>query len=130
MRLFRTLCLLFIIVAAVVACSAGGDDAPASLLPTVASTIGDGEVAADESPRGDADASMNGIPPTWTPAPTPEAPPAPPTRAPDETYVVQRGDTLAEIAEQFGVDLQRLASANNIQNIDIIEVGQVLVIPR
>jgi LysM repeat protein len=46
-----------------------------------------------------------------------------------ETYVVQPGDTLAEIAAQFGVTVQALAEANNIANIDVIEVNQVLVIP-
>jgi LysM repeat protein len=39
------------------------------------------------------------------------------------------GDTLAEIAEQFGVDLNDLAQLNGIEDIDVIEVGQILQIP-
>jgi LysM repeat protein len=36
---------------------------------------------------------------------------------------------LAEIAEQYGVTLDELAVANDIVEVDVIEVGQVLVIP-
>ncbi len=46
-----------------------------------------------------------------------------------QTYTVQAGDTLGIIAERFGVRTTRLAQANNIANINLIEVGQVLVIP-
>lgn len=83
------------------------------------------------------------LPPTWTPiaagsgggAPsdgaTAETPAAPaPPAGHQETYTVQAGDTLAEIAARFGVTIQALVQANNIENVDYIEVGQVLVIPR
>jgi LysM repeat protein len=84
-----------------------------------------------ESPR---DAGP-GLPPTWTPAPevrelaTPE--PAPST-SPSEgfTYRVQPGDTLGEIAERFDVSVALIAAANFIEDIDIIEVDQLLLIPR
>ncbi|EQD86078.1 LysM domain-containing protein [Saccharopolyspora erythraea NRRL 2338] len=33
-----------------------------------------------------------------------------------ETYTVQRGDTLSEIAQWFGVDMDMLASMNGIQD--------------
>ena len=45
------------------------------------------------------------------------------------TYTVQPGDTLAQIASRFGVSLEALATANGITNVDLISVGQVLVIP-
>ena len=80
----------------------------------------------DESPRVTPGANL---PPTWTPAPTSLPPTAAPVE-PEQTYVVQPGDTLAEIAAQFGVTVQALAEANNIENIDVIEVNQVLVIPK
>jgi LysM repeat protein len=44
-------------------------------------------------------------------------------------YVVKRGDTLASIAARNGVSLGRLASANGIANVNLIYVGQRLVIP-
>lgn len=46
-----------------------------------------------------------------------------------QTYTVQPGDTLDQIAAQFGVSPSSLAQANNIQNSNLIEVGQVLVVP-
>ena len=114
---------------ALVACGAGEGD-PATLVPQAGSAIDAGATSSDESPRVDASVPDDGIPATWTPVPPAEAPTPFPTRVPDETYVVQPGDTLAEIALQFGVDLQRLISVNNIQNMDIIRVGEILVIPR
>lgn len=45
------------------------------------------------------------------------------------TYVVQRGDTLAIIAQKFGVSVSDLIQANNITNPDTILVGQTLTIP-
>ena len=72
--------------------------------------------------------------PTATPAP-PSVPatPAPtvvPTPAPIvRTYVVQAGDTLALIAQQFGVSVSALQAANGIDNPDEIVIGDVLVIP-
>lgn len=44
-------------------------------------------------------------------------------------YTVQSGDTLGEIAEQFGVSMDALAAANGITNLDTLDVGQVLTIP-
>jgi len=45
------------------------------------------------------------------------------------SYVVKAGDTLFVIASDHGVTLAQLVSANNIQNEDIIEIGDSLVIP-
>jgi murein DD-endopeptidase MepM/ murein hydrolase activator NlpD len=45
------------------------------------------------------------------------------------TYTVQPGDTLGQIAARLNVDLEALAAANNITNINMIDVGQVLLIP-
>lgn len=44
-------------------------------------------------------------------------------------YIVQRGDTLGEIAKQYGVTLEAIGRANRITNYDLIEVGDVLYIP-
>ena len=74
------------------------------------------------------------VQPTSAPAqPTATAAPVQPTATPStpsgSTYIVQRGDTLAGIARQFGVTLAELQSANNIANANYIYVGQVLTIP-
>jgi LysM repeat protein len=44
-------------------------------------------------------------------------------------YVVKRGDTLGSIAARNGVSLNALARTNGIANINLIYVGQRLVIP-
>jgi peptidoglycan DL-endopeptidase LytE len=43
-------------------------------------------------------------------------------------YTVVRGDTLLEIADKFGVSINDLKSANNL-NKDKIKIGQILIIP-
>lgn len=45
------------------------------------------------------------------------------------TRTVQPGDTLSGIADEFGVDLASIASANGISDPALIFVGQVLTIP-
>lgn len=44
------------------------------------------------------------------------------------TYVVQEGDTLSGIADQYGTTYQHLAAINGIANPDVIYPGQVIVI--
>jgi LysM repeat protein len=43
--------------------------------------------------------------------------------------VVQPGETLGQIAVEYGIDPLALAQANNIANGNLIRVGQRLVIP-
>jgi lipoprotein NlpD len=59
------------------------------------------------------------------PAPTPEPPPA---EKPAPTHVVKRGETLASIALQHGLEYRELAAWNNIVNPNRLEVGRVLVL--
>lgn len=44
-------------------------------------------------------------------------------------YMVRRGDSLSVIAQQHGVTLAELRSANGLRNSDVIHVGQTLAIP-
>jgi len=44
-------------------------------------------------------------------------------------YTVQTGDTLFLIAQRYGTTIERIVQANNIENPNMIMVGQVLVIP-
>ena len=46
--------------------------------------------------------------------------------APPPTYTVKRGDTLHQIALDTGLDYRELAAWNNIENVNVIRVGQVL----
>lgn len=137
--------LLILLLLGCVAC--GGAEG----VPAVAPTSGpDGEgagtpegEAADASPR----LSDPDLPPTWTPPPRApqsseaeggteqtqvepaEGPEAGTTTTSEEVYVVQPGDTLAEIAIQLDVSLADLVTLNDIEDVDHIEVGQRLRIP-
>jgi len=46
-----------------------------------------------------------------------------------DSYVIQAGDTLSEIAQACGLAVKELAEANNIANPDLIKKGATLVIP-
>ena len=45
-------------------------------------------------------------------------------------YVVQPGDTLRNIAAQFGVSVDDIITANALPNPDLLEVGQLIIIPE
>lgn len=72
--------------------------------------------------------------PTATPTPTPTAtftPTPAPTVAPrggEKQYVVQSGDTLYEIADQFGVSVEAIRKRNGLTS-DFLQVEQQLIIP-
>jgi lipoprotein NlpD len=54
--------------------------------------------------------------------------PEPPVEKPVATHTVKRGETLASIALQYGLDYRELAAWNNIANPNRVEVGRVLVL--
>lgn len=69
--------------------------------------------------------------PTSTPAPATPAPTSTPSPTPTPIiYQVQKGDTLSEIAKQFGITVEALQEANAILNPEFLQIGQELVIPR
>lgn len=47
-----------------------------------------------------------------------------------EIYTVKSGDTLSEIAQQFGTTVNKIASDNGIKNVNLITIGQKLKIYR
>jgi lipoprotein NlpD len=62
---------------------------------------------------------------------SPSRAPAPPAAAPEadwrpKTYTVKKGDTLHQIALDYGLDYRELAGWNNVENPNVIRVGQVL----
>ncbi len=69
-------------------------------------------------------------PPTATlePSQTPE-PSDTPTPSGPLTYVVEEGDSLASIADQFEVTIDQLIAANNLVDPNNIGVGSQLIIP-
>ncbi len=78
------------------------------------------------------EADLPGIFPTTesagqTPSPSPTVAA---TATPVLTYTVQAGDTLSAIAQEHSVSIEALAEVNNLVNPDVLQVGQVVVIPR
>ncbi len=67
-------------------------------------------------------------PPTSIPsAGVPGATPAPGSGS--GTYVVQQGDTLFGLSLQWGTTVNAIAALNQIQNVNLIFIGQTLYIP-
>jgi LysM repeat protein len=122
----RQIIIIFILLLSLAACS---QEEASTGLPTRAQTV-------ELGPRNFTTEGLS-LPPTWTPPPVTAAEHLPPITGPDAapeisaqaSYVVQPGDTLGEIASLYGVTVSSLASANRIANIDVIEVGTVLIIP-
>lgn len=104
-------------------------------LPTTAPTVASlaevvtfaatAAVVVRETPAGTPEVVSTEILPTDTPPPT--LTPSP-TETP-QTYIVRDGDVLSNIAIEFGVSMEVLASLNNISNPALIQPGQVLLIP-
>jgi LysM repeat protein len=81
-------------------------------------------VAAPPEPQPSAVASQPAAAPPPSVAPSPTAPAAP------QTYTVQEGDTLGQIAEELGTSAQALAAENGITDPNLIVVGQELRVPQ
>ncbi|MFQ5399454.1 MAG: LysM peptidoglycan-binding domain-containing protein [Anaerolineae bacterium] len=64
-----------------------------------------------------------------TPEPAPEENAPAETTQTETTHVVQAGETLARIAQQYSVTVDAIAAANNIVNVHSISAGQTLIIP-
>ena len=45
-------------------------------------------------------------------------------------HVVQKGESLWVIAKKYGVSVQDIVKANNIENKNIIKINQELIIPN
>ena len=75
-------------------------------------------------------ATPTNTPPAQPPVqPTPTAAAAARALGTGQEYEVQPNDTLSEIANSFGLTSAELAEANQIENPDEIQVGDILIIP-
>lgn len=62
--------------------------------------------------------------------PTPDLPHAIPSpRQNTESYTVQSGDTLGSIAQAYGINLNSLLEANNLNESSVLSIGMTLQIP-
>jgi LysM repeat protein len=78
------------------------------------------------------------VPPTATPLPTstPTATqtptPLPPTATPTPTpirHTVEEGDVLWDLAREYGVTVDDIVAANELEDPDSLSIDQVLIIP-
>jgi membrane-bound lytic murein transglycosylase D len=68
---------------------------------------------------------------TQKPAVTPQTPkPAPAPTGGYVTYVIKKGDTLSSIGRKYGKTAAEIAKYNKIANVNSIQVGQKIKIPR
>lgn len=97
---------------------------PVTLQPT-ATLAAETGTSAENPPENSPDTSA-------APANAPTATLAP-TTAPGaaglETYEVQSGDTLGAIADAFGVTVDEIIAVNDLENPDVLDVGDILNIP-
>ena len=100
--------------------------APATTEPTIEPAV---------SPPSTAETPATAQPtpePSATAQPTAAKPPtAQPTAKPavPATHIVQAGETLSQIARQYGVSVDALVARNGLASADLIQVGMRLVIP-
>jgi len=100
----------------------------AASLPTVSPTAApEGTATAQPTPTPNAVPTAKAS--VSVAAPTPGAP-TPSPRSTPRVYVAQAGDSLSTIAARFGVTVQALMAANGLTNPNLVNVGQVLVIPE
>jgi nucleoid-associated protein YgaU len=85
----------------------------------------------DIAPTSTAAATAVSSQPTQPPAATAtaEATNETPATGGQQEYVVQDGDTLGAIAEQFGVTVDAIVQANSITDANLIIPGETLIIP-
>jgi LysM repeat protein len=98
----------------------------------VAIFVAAASVACGDGSAGD-ETSTPELTTTSTSTATAGAPPlateTPAATAGPQTYEVASGDTLFDIAAEFGVSAEALAEANGITDPTLLQIGQVLTIP-
>lgn len=52
-----------------------------------------------------------------------------PTVTPSGLYVVQEGDTLSKLAEEFGSTVEEIMAANGLTDPNALQAGQMVIIP-
>jgi LysM repeat protein len=95
-----TVWLVLVVILAAAGCNRGGDgDQPAAGPSSRATTT------------------------AGSPSPSPSPSPA------GETYIVESGDTLSEIAQRFDTTVRAIVAANDLDDPDKLGIGDELIIP-
>lgn len=125
----RKLLLIILLLLVVAACRNNGDGDSSAVEGTSGVEQAD---SGEDSPR----IENTPLPPTATPLPT--AASIPEFELPEHVYpastraiyVIQPGDTLTKIANQYGVTIDAISDANRHYDFDLIYAGDTLYIPN
>ena len=98
----------------------GGDDADPEGSATEGATS-DAATASDTASPGEAGSA--------TPTEAGTASGTPGAAATGGGYVVESGDTLTSIAQEHGTTVEAIVEANDLDDPDVLDIGQELVIP-
>ena len=100
---------------------------PGSLLTPTTSSVEESVEGAYPAPGTEASAGEEAA----TPAATGEGQPTetPAGQQGEVVHVVQPGETLGHLAQQYDISIDEIIAANSISNPDVLEVGQQLIIP-
>jgi LysM repeat protein len=139
-RHFKVQFLFVVVVLALSGCFGGSDGTDVTVAESIDAqpTVNSVQAAPLNTPTpaalgseapGSADSGDAAAVPTPLSLPEPEPTPEPTVdRSQPSTYIVQSGDVLGLIAEQFDVDIAELRRENNLDG-NLIRVGQQLTIP-
>ena len=130
-------CLALILVACERPINSEGTDPTAD--PILPATLAVPTTDPNAQPTTDPAAQATAVPEGGTPDPAAEAtadPAAAPTTAPETNeprgevmHTVVSGDTLTGLSVLYDIPVDVIVAANNLTNVDSLDVGQVLVIP-
>ncbi len=112
--------------------ASGPDGSPAAVtLPVVGLPSVPATAAPSTTLSSPATSSPTRSPASPTPKPSAATPRPGSSVAPTGAgqYTVRSGDTLSGIAVRFGTTVKVLKQLNNIDNVQLIRVGQVLIVP-
>ena len=95
-----TLCPVLVVLLLLAGCNRGDTDQPEPSAPATAATA------------------------VSSPSPSPSPAPR------EEVYTVEAGDTLSEIARRFDTTVEALVEANDLDDPDVLDIGDELTLPR
>lgn len=123
-------CLVFIVLALSGCDTVVGDTTNMVIFPTYDPSVDKPAANAIDISQSPDLLSPSQDPDVPMPSPTPDPPRLLPTiRTQEVKYTVQPNDTLAIISRRYGVNVDLIMSANQLTNINLISVGQALIIP-
>jgi LysM repeat protein len=102
--------LLSLLALLLAACAPPAPESPRPTAPTI--------LEITVAPTQDVDATATAYARLLVPTPTPAG-----------LYMVQRGDTLSALAENFGTTVEEIMATNNLTDANTLQAGQALIIP-